>query len=210
MVLYIVRHGQSERNVTGSGPFDCPLTELGMEQAERAGAWLVDKGIETIYCSPSIRTLQTATIISRHLGVRPQAWGEIVEWGYLFDSPGLTGKQMRTDFPGVDFDDSFADDVPWIEHKTDEAWAELAERAQSVLKFLKTQHPVGSAPVALVTHAHFARYLVAAAMGYKETEGHGGVVQHCNCGITKLEFKEDRVIVWYLNAHGHLGDLKTD
>lgn len=210
MFLYLVRHGQSERNVTRSGPFDCLLTELGSQQADRAGAWLAQKGIQTIYCSPSIRTLQTATIIGRHLGVRPQAWADIVEWGYLFDSPGLTGREMRTSYPDIDYDDTFEDDVPWIEHKTDEPWPELAERAQGVLDAIKEKHPAHSEPVAMVTHAHFARYLVAAAMGYKEVEGLGGVIQHYNCGITLLELKKGRTLLWYLNEHGHLDGLITD
>lgn len=210
MFLYIVRHGQSERNRDRSGPFDCSLTDVGHEQAKRAGEWLADKGIETIYCSPSIRTLQTATHIGRRLNLRPRTWGDLVEWGYLFDSPGLTGREMRTQFPDIDITENYADDVPWIAHKDDESWTELKERAEGVFKNLMEKHPVGSPAVALVTHAHFARFLIAAAIGYSEVEGLGGVFEHYNCGITALEFREDRTIFWYLNAHGHLGDLITN
>lgn len=209
MFLYIVRHGQSERNRDRSGPFDCPLTGVGEEQARRAAEWLADKGIETVYCSPSIRTLQTATAIGKRLGLRPKAWGDLVEWGFLFDSPGLTGKEMRTRFPDIEIDDSFRDDVPWIAHKDDESWTELKERARSVLETILERHPTGSSPVALVTHAHFARFLIGEAIGFSEVEGLGGVIEHYNCGITAIEFRPDRTILWYLNAHGHLGDLIT-
>lgn len=209
MILYIVRHGQSQRNVALSGPFDCELTELGARQADLTGAWLKDKGIGTLYCSPSIRTLQTASHISRHLGLKPIAWADIVEWGYLFDSPGLTGKQMRTAFPNVEIDESFVDDVCWIAHRTTETWGELRERATSCLNQLLLKHPPESAPVALVTHAHFARYFVSAALGLTEPEGLGGVIQHYNCGVTAMEFREGRRILWFSNAHGHLGSLVT-
>lgn len=207
MILYIIRHGQSERNVALSGPHDCNLTDLGLQQADLAGAWLKGKGIETIYCSPSIRTLQTATAISHHVGVRPKAWADIVEWGYLFECPGLTGKEMRTSYPDIEIDESFADDQCWIAHKNSETWPELAERASNSLETLLRLHPAGSSPVALVTHAHFARYLIAAAIGYSEVQGLGGVIQHYNCGISAIEFRDERCTLWFTNEHGHLGDL---
>lgn len=209
MILYIVRHGQSERNLALSGPHDCNLTDTGFKQADLAGAWLKGKGIETIYSSPSIRTLQTATAITRHVGVRPKTWADIVEWGYLFDCPGLTGKEMRDTYPDIEIDPSLVDDKPWIAHKNSEEWPDLVTRAQGVLDKLLREHPPGSAPVALVTHAHFARHLIAVAMGYSEVQGLGGVIQHYNCGITAMEFQEERRILWYTNQHSHLGDLIT-
>lgn len=210
MVLYIVRHGQSERNRLRSGPFDCPLTELGLKQAARTADWLLGRGIATIYCSPAIRTLQTASVIGRRLGVRPKAWAELVEWGYLFDSPGLTGRQMRRDFPDIEIDDTFPDDTPWIAHRTNETWPELEERAREVLRVLRERHPPGSAPVLLVTHEHFARFLIAGAVGFKELHGLGGVIRHYNGGVSALELTENGTIVRYINEHGHLVDMLTD
>ncbi len=208
-MLYIVRHGQSQRNLTLSGPFDCELTELGKRQADRAGAWLAGKGIQTVYCSPAIRTLQTATAVSRHLGVKPVAWADLVEWGFLFDCPGLTGKEMRGSYPEIAIGAEFSDDTCWIDHKNTETWSELSERARGCLLRLLSQHPVAGPPVALVTHAHFARYLVSEALGYTEPAGLGGVIQHYNCGVSALEFTPERRILWFANEHGYLGDLLT-
>jgi broad specificity phosphatase PhoE len=185
------------------------LTELGAKQADLAGAWLEDKGIKSIYCSPSMRTLQTATIVSKHIGAKPKAWADIVEWGYLFDSVGLTGKEMRATYPDIEIDESFIDDVCWIAHKTTETWSELLVRAKGCLNQLLMSHPPGSPPVLLVTHAHYARYLVSAALGIVEPEGLHGVVQHYNCGISMIEFLEDRRVLWFSNEHGHLGDQVT-
>src|SRR5690606_6745687 len=149
-------------------------------------------GIETVYCSPSIRTLQTATAIGKRLGLRPKAWGDLVEWGFLFDSPGLTGKEMRTRFPDIEIDDSFRDDVPWIAHKDDESWTERAGRARSVRATSRRRHRTGSSPVAPGAHPHFARSRTAEAIGFGEVEGLGGVIEPYNCGGTAIEFRPDR------------------
>jgi broad specificity phosphatase PhoE len=73
--LVIVRHGESERNVSkevakkrgahsyGSGlrDMDTPLTKAGRRQAISTGEYLAKKyTFDTIFSSPYLRTLQTA------------------------------------------------------------------------------------------------------------------------------------------------------
>lgn len=116
---------------------------------------------------------------------------------------------MRESYPDIEIGADFTDDKCWIEHKVTETWAELSERAHGCLRSLVAQYPAGSPPVALITHAHFARYLVSTALGISEPAGLGGVVQHYNCGITMLELCDDRRTLWFANEHGHLGDLVT-
>ena len=68
MKLAVVRHGQSEYNVlrlcNDDPAIPVRLTELGLTQAERAAAALVDDAAEAIYCSPLPRARQTAEIIA--------------------------------------------------------------------------------------------------------------------------------------------------
>ena len=60
--LYLVRHGQSEGNLTHSflGHTDLPLTEHGRAQAEVASRTLVTLSPDVIYSSDLLRAYQTA------------------------------------------------------------------------------------------------------------------------------------------------------
>ena len=70
MKLYLVRHGQTDSNVKVqlTGLNDAPLNDLGIKQA-KAVVPLLPEGIQAIYCSPLIRTQQTAEILNRKLGL---------------------------------------------------------------------------------------------------------------------------------------------
>ncbi|HET7769041.1 MAG TPA: histidine phosphatase family protein [Chloroflexota bacterium] len=68
--IYLLRHGESEANVRrvfSNGKLDLPLTELGRQQAARAGRWLMDKGITHVYTAPLLRARQTARILAEQL-----------------------------------------------------------------------------------------------------------------------------------------------
>jgi isoleucyl-tRNA synthetase len=69
--IYIARHGEAESNVLGilsSNPKTVNhLTEKGREQAVEAANNLTD-GIDIIYCSPFMRTKETAEIIAKTIG----------------------------------------------------------------------------------------------------------------------------------------------
>lgn len=69
--IYIARHGESESNVLGilsSNPKTINhLTEKGKEQAVKVAENLKDK-IDIIYCSPFMRTKETAEIIAENIG----------------------------------------------------------------------------------------------------------------------------------------------
>ncbi len=69
---FIVRHGQAESNIKDVWDFqgdpENHLTELGREQAQKAGEELKGKNIDIIIASPIVRAHETATIISNEIG----------------------------------------------------------------------------------------------------------------------------------------------
>lgn len=69
MLLYCLRHGQSQFNAEGriQGQQDAALSELGIKQAEALVTALAGQGIEAIYSSPLARALGTAEPIGRAL-----------------------------------------------------------------------------------------------------------------------------------------------
>lgn len=70
--VWYIRHGESESNVRGvfaGGQDDTPLTDLGREQAKKAGQQLKNSGVnfDKIISSPLDRTKETSGIIAKEL-----------------------------------------------------------------------------------------------------------------------------------------------
>ncbi|MDH6215292.1 bifunctional RNase H/acid phosphatase [Streptomyces pseudovenezuelae] len=70
----LLRHGETpltpQKRFSGSGGTDPSLSEVGRDQAERAGAALARRGtIQAIVASPLTRTRETAAIVAAHLGL---------------------------------------------------------------------------------------------------------------------------------------------
>ena len=66
-MLYIVRHGETDRNVEGvlrGSAFDDELNKTGIGQAKETGKQLKDIKFDICYCSPMSRTRQTYEQIS--------------------------------------------------------------------------------------------------------------------------------------------------
>jgi phosphohistidine phosphatase len=68
MIVYFLRHADAEPDAARD--FDRKLTPKGLEQAEKAGKFLVRYGLipSLILASPVIRARQTAKIVSQRLG----------------------------------------------------------------------------------------------------------------------------------------------
>ncbi len=73
--MILLRHGESEFNAVYSatrrdpGLVDPPLTAVGRAQARAAAEALARSGVRRLIVSPYTRALETAEIISRHLGL---------------------------------------------------------------------------------------------------------------------------------------------
>jgi len=71
MILYCVRHGESDYNVQGrlQGQSNLPaLSPRGRRQSEAAATALAGLPIEAVYASPLRRALQTAEMVALALG----------------------------------------------------------------------------------------------------------------------------------------------
>ena len=86
--LHLVRHGQSEWNLTGrlqGQVSDVPLTALGLEQARGAAAALAARDIAAVHASDLLRGRRTAEVIGTALGLpveldvglREQSYGSL-------------------------------------------------------------------------------------------------------------------------------------
>lgn len=87
MKLLVVRHGESEMNVSKqlAGHLPTPLTEKGIEQARALGAFLQNESISWIYSSDILRARQTTEYILEYVQapcsydarLRERTWGEL-------------------------------------------------------------------------------------------------------------------------------------
>lgn len=81
MYVYMVRHGQTEWNVQRKmqGRGDSPLTELGIEQAQKTATLLESVNFDAAFCSPAGRAVSTANIILQGHGVKAEVFDSFAE-----------------------------------------------------------------------------------------------------------------------------------
>jgi len=79
--IYLVRHAQSQGNLTGrfQGRLDTPLTELGLAQARTLGARFAGVPLFGVYASPLSRAQQTAQAIAEPHGLEVGVCADIIE-----------------------------------------------------------------------------------------------------------------------------------
>jgi broad specificity phosphatase PhoE len=242
MELYIIRHGQSVNNVSmitdgKDRVADPPLTELGQQQAEAVAKHLksglnpdslIDAAygrgegkpgfaITKLYCSPMLRTLQTALPISKALGLKPEVWVDIHEHGGIYldyqdergvvGFPGLTRAEVMAGFPDYALPDTITDKGWWNPTLGEEDLAAAQARAIRVAAALRKQAETDTdARVALVTHGTFADCLLKAFLYQLPTRQH--FFAHYNTGISRVDFvvweNQQRLRLRYTNRVDHL------
>ncbi|WP_417430917.1 histidine phosphatase family protein [Kiloniella sp.] len=108
--MYLLRHGQSEFNVTYAKTRvdpnipDPELTDEGRVQIHAAAQHLKDKDITKIVASPYTRTLQTAEIISDILNLPIQVEELIREHAFFSCDIGSPSSKLSQDWPHLDFE----------------------------------------------------------------------------------------------------------
>jgi len=215
MELYLIRHGQSTSN-RGDLPrvADPPLTELGDEQARRAGESLKDEGVTTLYCSPMLRALKTALILGDILSLPPHVFVGLHDWGGVWEDygdegsvqlPGLTRTEMREICPDVVLPKGVTDNGWWFhEWKGVEAMLQLAhENAMSFIAHLKAHHLGTDERVAAVSHAGPISSLISALFGLLSDVAYERFWQN-NTGISKIRITLEQIQLRYLNRVAHL------
>lgn len=110
--VWLARHGLREDFVnenwaaTASRPHDPPLAREGRIQARENGAFLYGKGVEVIYCSPFLRTVETAGGIAEVLNVPIRieyGMAEVYHPEWFDSAPELLDPaELQRRFPTID------------------------------------------------------------------------------------------------------------
>jgi len=158
--IYIARHGQNEDNLNGilNGHRDLPLTELGRQQAHDLGEGIKEAGLTfgSVYSSPLSRAFETAQIVCKILGIKPdpQVIPELIERDF----------GVMTGVPASEIEARCAPDIV----KTDtityflspsgaESFPDLVDRGHLILNIVRSQKKKGS--TLLVCHGDIGKMI---------------------------------------------------
>lgn len=125
MKVYVVRHGQSASNKSGvrNGQTDVPLTEVGYNDAKRAGEKIKDINFDRVLSSDLIRAIETAkTAIP---SCEPVKFKEIreIDVGKL---AGHTSDECRVIFENYDENNKEHNYVPYGGENADMIFARVS------------------------------------------------------------------------------------
>ena len=201
--LYLIRHGQSAGNAEGrfGGHGPTPLSDLGVEQAERTARLLVSEGIDVVYSSDLPRAIQTATPLATQLHLEIKATPAFRE-RHVGVLEGLTFDESKERYP----DDYYALVNRKVQHVISggESYRQLLKRASNTLRNILLDHK--GQRIAVFSHTGVICFLSLDMMGAinrwtKETPW----LVTSNCGINRFEIRSRRnVRVLALNDTRHL------
>jgi probable phosphoglycerate mutase len=198
--LYLIRHGQTDysRENRFCGSIDPPLNAVGMQMAEAFGAAYAERSWDAVYCSPSLRTRQTAEALFRRTGgeaviddgLREIAYGE---W------EGLRHEEARQRFPEAYA--YWAADTASRGTPGGETAFQVAARAAPVIERVRREHPTGR--VLLVSHKATIRILTCALLGLDVRLFRDRIGQPV-AAVTRFEIKPAGPLLTLLGDVSHL------
>jgi probable phosphoglycerate mutase len=201
--LFLIRHGQSAGNAEGrfGGHGPTPLSERGVQQAERTAQVLASEGIDVIYSSDLPRAVQTAKPLSDKLAIPINATPAFRE-RHVGVLEGLTFDESRDKYPR----DYYALVNRNVQHVISggESYRQLLRRTSTALKKILREHP--QQRIAIFSHTGVICFLSLDLMGAinrwtKETPW----LVTSNCGINRFEIRSrGNVRVLALNDTRHL------
>jgi len=193
-VIHLVRHGQTSANRDGLlvGRIDPPLTELGVQQAERLGEALAASGAVRVIASPLARTRETASAIAAHLGLEVELDDRALEMDYgswdgtpLAEVPIDAWRAWRSD---VDFRPPGGESLRDVGARVGRLMGDLL---------------VDDAPVIVVTHVSPIKAALTWALGASDLLAWRMFVEVAS--ISRIGLRQGAPVMLGFNDTAHLG-----
>jgi len=199
--LLLIRHaesvGNAERRLQGQGDF--PLSERGVEQAAQlAGRLAGSERPNALYCSPLLRTRQTAAAVSTATGLPVCLLPEVCEYDFG-EVSGLMWTEIAERYPDL-IAAVRSRTAEYPRYPGEEGREEFRARVCNALWRLPGEH--GEGPVAVVTHAGPVVVACLQALGLPYRRPAAFAVS--NCSITTLELTDRRATLLATNDTCHL------
>lgn len=157
MILYLLRHGQTDWNVKGrvQGWTDTIINDVGIEQARLAAQRLKRYDIETIYSSDLKRAKKTADIVSGYLDLPVHYTKRLREINFG-KAEGVKKTDLIAKFPHISpaFNDTNNPERYEVKYPNGESIGEVQQR---FMKFVNKLYADGRQNVLIVTHGMLVR-----------------------------------------------------
>jgi broad specificity phosphatase PhoE len=183
--LLLVRHGATpltaENRFSGAAGVD--LSEEGRAQVRALAERLSDHAIEAVYASPLSRTIETAEILAKPLGlpIAPRDGLREISHGHW---EGLTRQEVETRY--ADEYASWEADPFTFAPEGGESGVAVLARALPVIREIVTTH---RDTVLVVSHKATLRLLVASLLGF-DARGYRDRLDQAPACLNILEFKD--------------------
>ena len=200
MELLMIRHGQSEGDITGrhEGRADFELTDLGILQATKMAAWVeANARPEVLLSSPLKRAAKTAQILAERLNLPVLFDDDFMEFnnGLL---AGLTFEEGSVLYP-----------KPEVKHPHESFYGQETDiafraRAETVLsRILHSYSGVGR--VAVVTHGRMMNMLFQSFLGLPMNSAVS--IRSGDTGLHLWRIEGDHRHIVFTNRTEHLADI---
>ena len=201
MEITLVRHAESESNVTGrwQGQGDSNLSEAGARQARALGSRLAGERFDLVLCSDLSRCCDTGAALGFPLE-KAVAWREIDVGRW----EGLTRAEVAEKFPEEVA--RLSDGALDVAVGGGESWLDLYARVDAAMNALRARLGYGQRAL-VITHGGVIHSLVSGLLGLRESRPRP-IGRIANTGLTTVRFGEDgATTLLRYNDGGHLGPI---
>ena len=163
--FYLIRHGETKWNAEKrlTGRSNVSLSDVGRRQAKSLAARLKSLPVDSIYCSPLRRTMETAIFIGDELNINPIQDIRIIEMSYGSWEGKMYSEIVKND--SLSFSqwnkDPYDSRPPGGENGR-----EATKRGMDFMNFLKNKHRTGN--VLVVSHRTICRLIISYVLGINQ------------------------------------------
>jgi len=198
--VYIIRHGATTLTVEGrfAGSTDVELSEEGRHQATLLAQRLAEEKVVAVYCSPMIRTRDTAAIVARPHALTPIPKDGLreIDHGHW---EGMGRAEVEARFP-EEYAAWEADPFTFAPEKGESGLSVMA-RALPVVREIVLDHAGRS--VAVVSHKATIRLVISSLLGI-DARGYRDRLDQSPACLNVLDFKDpNRVRLMLFNDVSH-------